>query len=145
MYVAMIATRFAGTGTQADPFRPKWSDDYPGVSWVDVVGIPAGRLGTLAKNIYIVWVTVPDAVVATLNAATADVNYRVLYQSHFDDVTGVEDTGNRTSILTAPQLSNIKSFLQTRGYVAGDLAGISLPITREDATSALVNLFRSAT
>lgn len=144
MYTALIATRFTGTGTQADPFRPAAADTYA-LSWEDLVGIPSARLATLAKNVNIIKVTVSDATAALLTTLGADANCRVLYQVHYDDVTGVEDSGNRTAVLTNAQLTNIKTFLQARGYTAADLAGITLPITREDAATALIALFRSAT
>jgi hypothetical protein len=144
MYTALIATRFTGTGTQADPFRPAAADTYA-LSWEDFVGIPSARLPGLLKNVNIIKITIPDATAALLTTLGADANYRVLWQAHYDDVTGIEDSGNRTAVLTSAQLSGIKSYLTARGYTAADLAGVTLPITREDAASALVALFKSAT
>jgi hypothetical protein len=145
MYTALIATRFTGDGlSTATAFRPKFADDYPGVAWEDVCGIPSARLAALVKNVYIVRVTFPDSMAATLTAAAADSNLVVLWNERVDDTDGHVVSGNRQSTLTGPQLAAIKSFLTARGYVAGDLSGVSLPITREDATTALVNLFRNA-
>jgi hypothetical protein len=143
MYTALIATRFVGDGlSTATAFRPAVADTYA-LSWEDLVGIPSTRLPGLLKNVNIIKVTVSDATAALLATLGADANYRVLWQAHYDDTTGVEDGGNRTAILTSTQLTNIKAFLQTRGYTAADLAGITLPITREDAANALIELFRS--
>lgn len=144
MYTALIATRFTGTGTSADPFRPKVADDYV-LSWEDLVGIPSLRLGGLTKNVNIIRVTVSDATAALLTTVGNDANYRILWQAHYDDVTGVEDSGNRTAVLTSAQLQALKTWLQARGYTAADLAGVTLPITREDAATALIALFRDAT
>jgi uncharacterized Rossmann fold enzyme len=145
MYTALIATRFVGDGlSTATAFRPAVADTYA-LSWEDLVGIPSARLAALAKNVNIIKVTVSDATAALLTSLGADANYRVLWQAHYDDVTGVEDSGNRTAVLTSAQLTNIKAFLQARGYTAGDLAGVTLPITREDAANALIALFRDAT
>lgn len=144
MYTALIATRFTGTGTQADPFRPKAADDYQ-ISYEDVVGIPSARLPGLLKNVNIIKVTVSDATAALLTTLGADANYRVLWQAHYDDETGVEDGGNRIATLTAAQVTAIKGFLTARGYTTGDLTGIVAGMTREAAATALVDLFRSAT
>lgn len=148
MYTALIATRFSGTGiSETDPFRPKFRDDYSalGITIEDVCAIPSARLATLVKNVYIVKVTFPDTLAATLTAAAADANVQVLWNERTDDTDGHVVSGNRTATLTAPQLSGLKTWLQARGYVAGDLAGVTLPITREAAAAALVTLFRSAT
>ena len=75
MLRARVLTPWAGTGTPADPFRPKLRDDYPLVQALDCTGQPAANL-VPSPNACTVEVVCTDAVLAQVEADPA---YAVLW------------------------------------------------------------------
>ncbi len=72
---AEILSPWIGTGSIADPNRPRVADDHPLISWTDTTGQPAQNL-TPVPNLFVIEV---EATAALITAIEADPNYEVLW------------------------------------------------------------------
>lgn len=69
-----LVSPLTGTGVAGDPFRPKLSDDFPALNWMDDTGRAVESLPVLPSAIEVL--ATCDA--AQLSALKADTNYYIL-------------------------------------------------------------------
>ena len=74
-YRAAVVTPWTGTGTKADPYRPKLAVEYPGVTWDDITGQTVAQL-LPSPNAYTLLVTCDGD---TLDTVEDDTDYVVLW------------------------------------------------------------------
>lgn len=74
-YQAAVVTPWTGSGTHADPYRPKLAVEYPGVTWNDITGQTVAQL-LPSPNAYTLLVTCDGD---TLDTIEDDTDYVVLW------------------------------------------------------------------
>lgn len=137
--VARLAVGWSGTGAKGDAHRPDL-DGLPLLGWQDVTGTDARQIPP-RLNANIVEVTMPDA--AALATVAADPRCLVLRSwTVTTDAAGAETVSGDTAATkpTAGQRTAAATWLQARGFKAGDLADVDFSgLTR----GAVVDVLRT--
>lgn len=135
MIVATIITPRIGSGTDADPYRPRAMDDFPGLEYEDITGRDMRR--AFGPNLYVIQVRVPDALAATIGGNSS---YRVLWQKVLNEA-GEEVSSTENNPLTPAQQSGLITWLTNRGIDAATAAQLATG-TRRQVAQALIQLRR---
>jgi hypothetical protein len=70
-----VLTPWKGSGTQTDPYRPQFRDDYPAATYTDVTGQPCSAL-VPSPNLYSIVAVMSDTDYAALQGNNT---YQILW------------------------------------------------------------------